>query len=457
MLSSSFFKQLIDKDFPEVEKYFLQATDLEIQQLLAELHPADISDLTEDLDEKARNRIFELLDNETAADVLAEIDPHLRSPIVESIDDDKLVKIFDEMDSDDAADIIEELPQEEAEEILESIEPSESKELRKLLEYPNDSAGGIMQTELISLNKNLSIGEAIAEIHHQGKEAGNIHNIYAVDDNHVLLGAIPLNELLLNPPDTILNDIMEEHAFSIPVMMDQEEVALQFQKYDYVALPVVDTRGTLLGRILIDDIVDVIREEASEDIYRLAGVNKDEHAADSALRASRLRLPWLFLYLFTAIFSSWVILSFEEILQKVIILSAFMPIVAGLGGNAGTQSLTVITRSLALGDIPFKDAWKILFKEIVSSLITGTTLGICTGGVVYLFTQNAWLGFVLGLAMISNVFIAAFAGTSVPLILRKFKIDPALASGVFVHTFTDTMGFLVFLGLAKLFIEKLVP
>lgn len=456
MLSSSFFKQLIDKDFPEVEAYLLQATDLEIQQLLAELHPADISEIVEDLELEARARIFSLLDDETAADVLSEIDPRNRSEIVESIANEKLIKIFDEMDSDDAADIIDELDDDDAQEILEKIEPEESAELRKLLEYPSDSAGGIMQTELISLNLNLTCSEAVQEIRKQGEEVSNIHNIYAVDDQNHLLGVVPINALLLNPPSTPLKEIMVEHALSIPVLMDQEEVASRFQKYDFVALPVVDSEGKLLGRILIDDIVDVIREEASEDIYRLAGVHKDEHADDSAFRSSRLRLPWLFLYLLTAVFSSWVILSFEETIQKVVILSAFMPIVAGLGGNAGTQSLTVITRSLALGDIPFRDAWRILVKETFASILTGSILGIATGIVVYLVTKNQWLGFVLGMAMLSNVFIAAFAGTSVPLILRKFNIDPALASGVFVTTFTDTMGFLVFLGLAKFFIEKLI-
>ncbi len=455
MMHRSFFMKVIEKDFDDVELFFSDASDADIMQLLSELHFADIAEIIEHLETNLAVRILELLDPPQAADVLAEIDIPKRQTIVESISDNKLIRILDEMNSDDAADVIEELPATEAKEILAAIDQKDSAEVQKLLKYDSQSAGGIMQTELIAIPLTLSLQNAIEYIRSHAEHVENIQNIYVVDDKRFLKGIIPINTLILQSANKQAHEVMETEIISIPVEMDQEEVAKIFQKYDSIALPVVDKQGVLLGRILIDDVVDVIAEEASEDIYRLAGVNVEEHLSDNPFRSARLRLPWLLAYISMATLSSFIIMFFQNTLQNAVILAAIMPVIAGLGGNAGTQSLTVITRALALGQLQFKDAKLILLKELTTSLLNGIVLGIVGGFVLWMISHNIWLGIVLLVAMVSNVLVAAFAGTATPLILKRLNIDPALASGIFVTTLTDVLGFLIFLSLATLFANQI--
>ncbi|MCP5467703.1 MAG: magnesium transporter [Deltaproteobacteria bacterium] len=456
MFPRSFFLQLIEKDFSEFTDFLKNANDEEIRQLLTELHPADIADIVENSEEAEQTRLMSLLDNSQAAEVLSLVEEHMKSEVVEAISEEKLPEIIDEMDSDDATDILEELPEAEVKEILDAMPQEESAPMRQLLNYEEDSAGGLMQTELVAVSPETKLFEAAEKVRKDSKKVTNVGNLYVVSAEGTLKGVVPIQALVLEDPEKSVSEVMKTDYFFVDVNQDQEKVAEIFRKYDLISLPVVDQQHKLLGRIMIDDIVDVIQEEASEDIYRLAGVDIEEHVADSAFRSIRLRFPWLLFNLGTAIMASLVVSLFETTIQQVVLLAVFMPIVAGMGGNAGTQSLAVITRSLALGELNFSNAKRALIKESLSGLLNGIFMGLIMGGITYLWTKNSVLALVLGLAMVANMLIATFTGTAIPLLLRWIKVDPALASGVIVTTFTDMVGFFAFLGLATVFLKYLV-
>ena len=456
MIPRSFFLTLIEKEFAEFEDFLHHSTDDEVRHVLVELHPADIADIVERLKEEDRTRIMGLISEELAAEVLSLVEEYHKPEVIESIPEETLTKIVLHMDSDDVTDILEELPKEEAEEILDSLPPEDAGPVRQLLSYPPDSAGGLMQTELVKVTPEASLGETIQLIREKTGKFDDIINVYVVNEHELLIGIVPLRALILARPEQKVSEVMVKDVITALVDMDQEQVAQLFRKYDFISLPVVDQQGKLLGRILVDDIVDVIQEEASEDIYRLAGVDKEEHVNDSPWRSIRLRLPWLTFNAITAIIAATVVGFFQGTIQKVVALAVFMPIVAGMGGNAGTQSLTVITRGIALGELTFANAKRVLLKELVAGLCNGVVLGLLMATLAYLYQGNPMLGLVLGLAMISNMFMAALAGTSIPLLLKWVKVDPALASGVIVTTFTDVTGFFCFLGLATLLIHYLM-
>ncbi len=457
MFPRSFFLQLIEKDFSEFSDFLKSANDEEVRQLLAELHPADIADIVENCEEEEQTRLMALLNNSQAAEVLSLVEEHLKSDVVEAISEEKLPEIIDEMDSDDATDILEELPEKEAKEILDAMPTEESAPVRQLLSYEEDSAGGLMQTELVSVHPDTKLFEAAEKVRKESEKVRNVGNLYVVNAEGVFKGMVPIQALVLEDPQKSVAEVMKTDYFFVDVNQDQEKVAEIFRKYDLISLPVVDQQHKLLGRITIDDIVDVIQEEAREDIYRMAGVDVEEHVADSAMRSIRLRFPWLLFNLGTAILASLVVSFFESTIQQVVLLAVFMPIVAGMGGNAGTQSLAVITRGLALGELNFANAKRALFKESLSGFLNGILMGLIMGGITYFWSGNSVLAMVLGLAMVANMLIANFTGAAIPLLLKWIKVDPALASGVIVTTFTDIMGFLAFLGLATVFLKYLLP
>jgi len=432
------------------------SSDEDVRQLLTELHSADIADIAERIDEDSRGRLMSLLDASRAAEVLSLVEEHHQSDILEAIPEAMLPEVVDEMDSDDAADILDDLPTEEAEEILDAMPKAESDEVRQLLSYDEESAGGLMQKELVKVTPDLTLAQAAQSVRRQAEGAEDFQNVYVVEENGLLRGFFPMQKLIFEAPEKRVSEVMDEHFFSVPADLDQEKVAEMFRKYDLLSLPVVDKRGILLGRIMVDDIVDVIQEEASEDIYRLGGVDTEEHVSDSAFRSMRLRLPWLLINLLTAFLAASVVGIFKDTIHKFVILAVFMPIVASMGGNAGTQSLVVITRGIALGELEFGNAKRALLKEMLAGILNGILLGGIVAAVGFFWVGNPALGYVLGLAMICNLFVAALAGTAIPLLLKWAKVDPALASGVIVTTFTDMTGFFVFLGLASLFMSYLV-
>ncbi len=455
VIPRSFFLQLIEKDLSEFEEFLHQSSDEEVRQLVEELHPADIADIVEEVDEQSQTRLMGLLSTELAAEVLALVEEHHQADVVEAIPDDKLPGIIDEMNTDDVTDILDDLPAEEAEEILEAMPPEESAEVRQLLSYGEDTAGGLMQTELVAATLDTTLGQAIQQVRNSSKKVHDIHNVYVVDGRGVLKGVLPIQMLILEEPERKISEVMETHFFSVGADRDQEEVAEIFRKYDILSLPVVDRHGVLLGRILVDDIVDVIEEEASEDIYRLAGVDVEEHVDDSPWRSVRLRFPWLLLNTLTALAAAGVVYFFQGTIEKAVILAVFMPVGAGMGGNAGIQSLTVITRGIALGDLTLNNAKRVLVKEITAGIMNGLLVGAILALIAYFYAGNPVLGGFLGLALVCNLFVAAMGGTAIPLLLKWAKLDPALASGVIVTTCTDMAGFASFLGLATVFLHYL--
>ncbi|MBW2559791.1 MAG: magnesium transporter [Deltaproteobacteria bacterium] len=440
----------------QLKKLIRLNREFDIIDLFSELHPADIADLIDNLGEQEKIHLFSLLDVEKASDVIPELSDASREQILEDISDKKLTEIIDEMDSDDAADVIAELPEDQAKAVLDGIEPEESEDLKNLLKYEEDTAGGIMQSELVSVSSDSTINGALHAVVQASDEIENVYNVFVVDGDNVLIGAIPLQKLITSKRNSPATEAIDKAIPSVQTDVDQEEVARMFEKYDLVSLPVVDAGNHLLGRITVDDVVDVMEEETSEDIYRIAGLNEDDNIFNEPLESVKKRLPWLYLNLLTALASALVIGFFENTIQMVIALAVFMPVVAAIGGNAGSQTLTLIVRGMALGEVTFENSRKALYKQIVVGIVNGLAVGVVIGVIAYLWKGTPALGLVLGLAMIINVFVGTLIGTLIPLSLKWMKADPALGSHIFVTAFTDAFGFLSFLGLATIFLKLLV-
>ncbi|MBI3583417.1 MAG: magnesium transporter [Nitrospinae bacterium] len=427
-----------------------------IKEYIAELHPADIADIIETLDEEKKKELFNLLHTEIASKVIVEVNEHSRDQILEDINKEKLTDIVEEMSSDDAADLIADLSKEEAKDLLEKLHWKDSTEVQKLLKYPEDTAGGIMQTELLSVREEMLVEDAIIQLMALSENIGDVPNVFVVDKNRRLVGILPVRKLLIVKHEMPISGIIDRNVISVNVNEDQEEVANIFKKYDLVSLAVVDDDGRLVGRIQIDDIVDVLVEEASEDILHFGGVYQDEKVMDPPSRSIKVRLPWLIINLATAFLAASVVGLFEDTIQTLTILAMFMPVVAGQGGNAGTQALAVAVRGIALGEVSFSNAKRPLINSIIVGLLNGIVCGLITALIEYFWKGSYMLGVVLCLAMIINLIIACFVGVIIPLTLKWLKIDPAIASVVIVTTFTDCIGFLSFLGLATLFIKYLI-
>ena len=440
----------------QLKKWIRLNREFAIIDLFSELHPADIADLIDNLAEQEKIHLFSLLDVEKASDVIPELSDVSREQILEDISDKKLAEIIDEMDSDDAADVIAELPEDQARAVLAGIEPEGSQELKNLLRYEEDTAGGIMQSELVSIPSDSTINDGIKAVIQASDEIEHVYNVFLVDKVNALIGTIPLQKLITAKRTSPALESIDKTIPSVQTDIDQEEVARMFEKYDLVSLPVVDAGNHLLGRITVDDIVDVMEEESSEDIYRIAGLGEDDTVFNEPMESVKRRLPWLYLNLLTALASALVIGFFENTIQMVIVLTVFMPVVAAIGGNAGSQTLTLIVRGLALGEVTFDNAKKALYKQVVVGVVNGVAVGVVIGLIAALWKGMPILGVVLGLAMIINVFVGTLIGTLIPLSLKWMKADPALGSHIFVTAFTDAFGFLSFLGLATIFLKLLV-
>jgi magnesium transporter len=334
-----------------------------------------------------------------------------------------------------------------------------STEVQELLGYAEGTAGRIMTPDVFALNEELTVGEAISAIQGASRDIEMVFYLYVVDERNHLVGVVSLRQLLLVPPTTPLKKIMGTDVISVRTDTDQEEVARIVARYNLLGVPVVDVENKLVGVVTVDDVIDVIREEATEDIYALAGVRSDEHALSAPVRSVRLRLPWLLVNLATAVLAASVVHLFEDTIQQVVVLAALMPIVAGMGGNAATQTLAVIVRGLALGEVTWENSRRVLLKEFLVGLANGLANGLVAAAIVCLWfglsVKTAMIGAIIASAMINNMVIAGIAGTLIPLILKRLKADPAIASSVFVTTCTDIGGFFSFLGLATLFIKYL--
>lgn len=421
---------------------------------IATLHPADVAELLDAIEEpELKQKIFSFLSPDIASEVLSLASPLTQTELTEELSNAALGDLVKRLDSDDAADLLASLPEEQARAVLKQVSEELSAEMEQLLRYPPDTAGGIMQTEHVEVPSGARADQAIEIIRRHIDEVPDIHNVFVVDDGRHPVGVLPLRKLILARPDDPVEQIMDRRVISARVDLDQEQVAQLFQRYDLVSLPVVDQQGVLLGRITIDDAVDVLEEEATEDIYKLGGLGGEDAVFDSPWRSIRRRLPWLALNLLTTTLGATVIAFFEGTIQTVAIAAAFMTMVAAQGGNAGIQTLTVIVRGLALGEVGLGHIKRVLYKELLVALGNGLALASAAGVVAYLWKGELLIGVVLSLALVANLTIAAFIGTMIPFSMRWLEIDPAVASSVFVTACTDIFGYLTFLGFLTLFLR----
>ena len=426
--------------------------------IMDELHPTDLAELLENLEEGQKKELFDLLNDEEAALVVQEMEDSDQVSLFKVLDKERASSILKEMSSDEAVDLLSELPQEEARELLIRIEDTE--EIEGLLKYAEDTAGGLMTTEYIALPENMHVEEAILRLREVAPEVETVYYIYVIDEENRLIGVLSLRELISAQDGSLLTDIMRTNVISVDVDVDQEEVARLVSRYDLLAIPVIDEKGSMRGIITVDDILDVVEEEATEDIYRFVGTS-EVRGVDlvnaTVLQVAAKRLPWLLVCLVGGLFSGSVIGAFETTLEAIVVLAFFIPVIMDMGGNVGTQSSTVFVRSLATGEIEANEVWGYFFKEIRVGFLMGFVCGVMISLAANLWQQDfaPWLGLVVGIAMFSTVTAAAIIGTLIPLLFWKMGADPALTAGPFVTTIKDVTGLLIYFYTAVLFMDKL--
>jgi magnesium transporter len=449
----------IDLALGSVRRLLRIGATANLLNLLQKQHPADLAQIFSELPERDRQATFSLLadrNGRLAMEAVSELGPEAGAALLATKSAEEIARLAQEIPTDDAAALIDHLPEELSAAVLELMRPKQSGEVENLLEYDERTAGRIMNPHVFALSEDITVGEAITALQ-ANRDVEMVFYLYVVDERRHLVGVTSLRRLLLVSPETPLKRIMTSDLMSARVDMDQEEVARQVASYNLLAIPVVDEENKLVGVITVDDVIDVIKEEATEDIYRLAGVAGDEKAFTPAGESIRKRLPWLGVNLVTAFVAASVVALFEGTIDRITALAVFMPIVAGMGGNAATQTLTVIVRGIALGELTWSNSRKALLKEAAVGMANGMVLGFVAAAVAWTTRGSPVLGLVLCAAMIINMFVAATAGTLVPLGLRAANVDPALASSVFITTLTDVFGFFSFLGLATVFMQYLVP
>lgn len=445
------------REIVENISYLAEAKDeAMIRNILIGLHPADLAEIIHHLSEDDSNYIFSLLTAETASDVISEMDDVSRDQIIDDLDEIRLSEIVDEMDSDDATDLVYDLPDEMARKVLDRIDKEDSDEVKELLSHEEDTAGGIMAKEFIAVHLKSTVDQAIREIRSKAEEVEEIYYVYVIDKNDVLVGIVKLKDLILAKPKTKISEIMSRDVVSIATRVDQEEVASIAKRYDLVAIPVVDDLGRLVGRITFDDVVDVIEEEASEDMQRMAGITEEEEFRETSIfKISRVRLPWLLVGFLGQLLCAYVLHLFEASLSQIIATAFFIPIIMAMGGNAGIQSSTIMVRGMATGEIGLFEIRKRLLREVLVSILNGIICGVLLFLVVTFWLKQPRFGLLLSSVLVFVILNASFLGAVVPVILKKAKIDPAIATGPFITTSNDVIGLSIYLGLISTFITYL--
>ena len=444
-LTKEFLQEIIDKiDRKEFEL---------IKTELSELHNVDIAELIEELDEDYGKILFELFEDETSAEILVELDEESREAVLEDLSSQEIAEdLIENLDSDDAADIIADLPSEKKVEVLSHIEDIEhASDIVDLLSYPENTAGGLMAKELIKVNEKWAVLRCVREMRKQAEEVDKVYTIYVVDDDDVLLGTLSLKKLLLSPEKTFIKNIYNEKVFSVKANSDDEEVANIMEKYDLVVLPVVDDLNRLIGRITIDDVVDVMKEEAMEDYNKASGISEQVDASDNIVTLTRARLPWLLIGLMGGIMGAEVIGIFD--IENNIELAFFTPLIAAMGGNVGVQSAAIIVQGLASNNLGMDSLAQRLMKELGVALLNGI---ICSGLIMIITTLIGYpssISFTVSISLMAVIIFAALFGTFIPLALDKYKIDPALATGPFITTVNDVLGLFIYFMIGKLFLN----
>ncbi len=418
-----------------------------------QLHPADKGEVLNRLSGELQSSLLAEMELTTVASLLEFLEPEESASLLRNRDAAHVAQVLDLTAPDVAADVLHLLP---ATEQLKTLrEMKESEEVEGLLRYQDDTAGGLMTLEFPVVTENITTPNALDQLRLLGPDAEDINSVLVVNNDRQLVGSLSVTRLALARPSAVIRDIMDSHVHSVIADTDQEECARVMQRYNLARLPVVDQEGRLTGVILAEDIVDVIEEEATEDMFRIAGVG-GERVMGPIRSSLRSRLPWLSINLATAFLAALMVSLFEATIIKVVALAVFLPVVASQGGIGGTQTVTLVVRSMALGDVPRRQGLRLLRREIALGMVHGLVLGIMVGLVAFAWKGNATLGLVLGVAMWGNMLVAGLAGAGVPLLLRRLRMDPAVSSAVFVTTFTDVIGFVLFLGLAAAFVDFLI-
>lgn len=437
----------IESLYPIVEEMLEEQRFDQARTLISTLHPAEIAELMRGISALQRNQIFDLLDPDIRPEVLVHLEESDQEQQLERMTDRQIGEVLDQLNSDDAADVAGLLDDAQRTRILTEPLAEGREDLEHLLTYDEESAGGLMAVELVSVRHKQTVSDAVEAVRHAREaEVQDIHYVYVVDDHVRPIGRVSILELMLASRKTPIYDILEEQELvTIPSQLDQEEVAHIFARYDLISAPVVDDQGRLIGRITIDDIVDVISDEAEEDMSRLAGAGEEEVIERNLTRSIRARLPWLLFAFFGELLSAVVLASYEHSLQRLIIIAFFVPLVIAVAGNVGVQSATIVVRGLATGEIPLHHTFRRVGQELVIGLFNGVVISLSFALIVYVWKGDMRVALAVSTSLIAVVTVAAFTGSMVPFVLRKLKLDPANASGPFITMTNDVIGLLLYM------------
>ena len=443
--------EIRDLDLESIKELLENKQYTSLRQALTELNDADIAVILENLDEEDRLKVFRILPKSMAADVFSYLEIDNQQMIITSLADKEAASIINNLMADDATDLLEEMPANIVKKLLANATPEVRRDINHLLQYPEDSAGSIMTVEFLDLKEHLTVQEAIERIRKRGVDSETINICYVLDQSRMLIGTVALRYLLLSEPDAIIGEIMHENVISVNTLMDQEEVARQFQKYDFTAMPVVDNENRLVGIITVDDIVDILQEEATEDIEKMAAITPSDkpYLRTGIWETWKNRIPWLLLLMLSATFTGSIIASFEAALSSCVILTAYMPMLMGAGGNAGSQSSVAIIRSLSLNEVRFKDWLRVLWKETGVAILCGITLAVANFVKLMLFDKVAFtIALVVSVALALTVLIAKIVGCMLPMLAKKIGFDPAVMASPFITTIVDALSLLIYFAIA---------
>lgn len=452
------------KDFSQenIENIENLIDDQNRQAVLAEvrdMHPADIAELCRHLNLRRAEWLFNLIDdNEKKADVLMELDEEDRKKLLEGMAPEQIGHFIDLLDTDDAVDLIQELDKEDREEVIQHIDDVEQAgDIVDLLKYDEDTAGGLMGTELIEVNENMSMPECIREMRRQAEDLDDIYYVYVVDDDHRLKGILPLKKMVTHPSVSRIKHVMESDPVSVRTDTPVEDLAIDFEKYDLVAMPVVDSIGRLVGQITVDDVMDEVREQSERDYQLASGISSDVDAADSVFAQTKARLPWLLIGVIGGLVNSVILGGFEAQIAAVTVLAIFIPLIGGTGGNVGVQASAIVVQGLANGRLELKNAWRQIGREVIVALMNAVVIsGVVLGYVLLTQPHNYAVAAAVAASLFCVVIFATVFGTLVPLTLEKLKINPALATGPFIQITNDVVGLLIYVGMAT-FMLSLIP
>lgn len=448
-------REAIEDERVTVVTDLLEAGDPEgAAETLADLRPAEVAYVLEHLDDDEVAEVVAQMETDVLTDVIEFAEPHTRSEIVQSLDPEALTEALTEMPDDVAADVVQDMDPEDAAQAMEALTEERRQEIEQLLTYPEDTAGGRMTGQVITVAPNLTVSDTVRSLRETAADTGRPFYLYVTDPHRHLLGVLNLRALITARATTLVTDVMRSDVITVDAYTDQEEAARLLARHNLLALPVVDADGRLLGTITSDDLIDVLEEEASEDMYRMAGVHEEEDLS-GVWGSVRHRLPWLMVNLVTAMAAAWVVSRFEGTVEQVAILAAFLPVIGGQGGNAGIQTLTVIVRSMALGRIGLRDTAHLVWHEARVGLLVGVFTGASVGLIAYAWQGNPWLGGVVMLAMVVNILVGVVSGVLIPMALERFDQDPALSGGIWLTAATDLSGFFAFLGTATFLVDRL--